>query len=366
MKKPALPLNHLLKVSIWSVFLSMLLTFQSRAENLFWPMIGGSRNLMLSNSSKEVQPLWIVIKGEKFFKEILFTIPSQGKLHLSETDFLPPGLEYAIKTASPQVSVQREVEDGTWMDGNPMTSPQVNFQFGLRHPGFARPSTKLAIQNQNFRPQNVLVNFLDQRQKILKTETLKSLGYFQTSTHAVNPPAGTASVEVLGQGRLHVRLWTGKNRQPNESLQGGRWQEGQNLRPIEVAAPASQSYFLLSNESRSDSFVVAIRDPAQIRQAREILEGDRVFMLFGQIEATEKSWNRPFHGPDKTPWSWSVSQVTNFAEIGSIVCDSTPALVEESLPVWLRQQDICFWGFRLVRELKPNEVRWGRLHSNQE
>ncbi|MBK7963478.1 MAG: hypothetical protein IPK04_21165 [Bdellovibrionales bacterium] len=361
MNKPAFAPNHSLTLVTWSLLLSLLWSFQCRAENIFFPIISGPQSLKISNSSEEVQPIWILIKGQGFFKELIYRVPARGQLYLNEVDFLPTGLEYAIKTASPQVSASRHIENGIWIQGSTMTSPQVTYQVPGTPFGTPWPVAKLVLQNQNYNPQTFLVRFRDRSFRTLKEETAHSLGFFQTSTHLLNLPPETTSLEILGKGRLHSRIRIEKNTPQNGISYAGEWQEGRSFRRIEVPTPSTQTYFLLSNQSRSDSFVVALTDAVLIKGPKKFWRVIGYLCFLDKLKPLKKSWNRPFHGSDRTPWSWTVSKVTNFAEIGSIVCDSTPALVEEALPVWLRQQDICFWGFRLIRELSQEEVRWGRL-----
>jgi hypothetical protein len=45
--------------------------------------------------------------------------------------------------------------------------------------------------------------------------------------------------------------------------------------------------------------------------------------------------------------------VSRFADFGHISCDGSPELVEERLMAWLKNPHICFWSYRLERELRP-------------
>ncbi len=69
-----------------------------------------------------------------------------------------------------------------------------------------------------------------------------------------------------------------------------------------------------------------------------------------------------FFQKDKSPYSWSVNRVDAFADFAHIDCDGSPDITEERLMQKLNEGGrICFWRYRVVRELKAEEVSSGKL-----
>ena len=80
------------------------------------------------------------------------------------------------------------------------------------------------------------------------------------------------------------------------------------------------------------------------------------------IELGNGGFNRALLAKDKVPYSWSVYRVDAFADFAHIDCDGSPELVEERIAQRLSEGGrICFWRYRVVRELKPSEINSGSL-----
>lgn len=315
------------------------------AESLYFPSLTGTASLRLNNPTNTEKLAWIQIKSQSTLEEVPLRLPAKESLILHESDFLKEGLEYSIKIQSPQIMVFRDLESGGSMKGSNQTNPSVRF-FVPRVFG----SLTLAVLNQSYASQKIWLHYFNRRHQLLGSEVIQSRNYFQTSIHPLKAPLDTNSLELEGMGRLQARL-----------LNQNRWQEGLEMGPVRVEAPESQTYFLVSNRDLSDSYVIALTDASTIQRAREVIQSKRELIVFAKIAPTEKSWNRPLTGNSRVPWSWKVTEVTNFADFGSIACDGSPSQVEENLPQWMNQGRICFWSFRLLRELTAKEVSQGRL-----
>ena len=118
--------------------------------------------------------------------------------------------------------------------------------------------------------------------------------------------------------------------------------------------------FLLSNENRTQSYLVRLTDPAQIQQAREQISnptGWRPRILVGQVALGSNRDNQNLLGPFKHMWSWHISKVFRFAELASQSCDGSPQFIEDILPAWVGgafnggSTTICFWGYQVTEEL---------------
>ena len=124
------------------------------------------------------------------------------------------------------------------------------------------------------------------------------------------------------------------------------------------------AYFLVAaREGASDSFVVKIKDAAMTAKARDLVKNpQKEKMLFARIQKNHQGFNRNFSTTQKNLWSWSTAEVTNFADLGSIACNGQPQVLEDRMDSWLEDPgQICFWNYRVKKELTPLEVATGSL-----
>ena len=96
-------------------------------------------------------------------------------------------------------------------------------------------------------------------------------------------------------------------------------------------------------------------------RARELIKfPQKEKMVFAKIQKQHSGFNRNWTKPEKSFWSWSTSEVTNFADLGSTACNGTPQEVEDRFEHWIVDPgQICFWNYRVKKELTPAEVAAG-------
>ena len=83
-------------------------------------------------------------------------------------------------------------------------------------------------------------------------------------------------------------------------------------------------------------------------------------MLFARIQKDHQGFNRNWSKAEKNFWSWSTSEVPNFADIGSTACNGIPQEVEDRIDYWATDPgQICFWNYRVKKELSPSQVAAG-------
>lgn len=133
------------------------------------------------------------------------------------------------------------------------------------------------------------------------------------------------------------------------------------LLPNSHPLPAPRGrYFVMSDSSRSTSYLVEIEDPELIRQARLQLEHPDEFMpriLIAEIGLNEDLSNRNWTEKRQHPWSWKVTKVLRFASLASQFCDAHPQMIEDHLEAWLAGAHaggrplICLWSYQVVEEL---------------
>lgn len=146
--------------------------------------------------------------------------------------------------------------------------------------------------------------------------------------------------------------------------------EAASTGPLLIAAQPSKidfkaHYFLVSTRSdqnkkihRQDSFVIKITDPVLIEQARNIiLNPQQEKIVFAKIKIGSDGINRNWSHSEKSFWSWSTSEVTGFGDLASTACNGLPQFIEDHVESWVQDPgQICFWSYRLHKELSASEV----------
>ncbi|MBX3018466.1 MAG: hypothetical protein KF767_11285 [Bdellovibrionaceae bacterium] len=133
------------------------------------------------------------------------------------------------------------------------------------------------------------------------------------------------------------------------------------LRPNARALPAPRGrYFVLSNSSRTASYLVDLADPAMIAAAREQIRDPETYLpriLVAEVGVNLLNDNRNWDDKTQHPWSWRIAQPIRFASLASQACDGHPQQLEDQLEAWLSgaytggRPIICFWGYQVVEEL---------------
>lgn len=138
--------------------------------------------------------------------------------------------------------------------------------------------------------------------------------------------------------------------------------------PIFIASQPSQNvtdaaaYFeVRSRDNIGDSFVAKITNPDLIAQARlQISNPNLEKILFAKIAKGHAGFNRNWSKTEKPFWSWSVTEVTSINDLASTSCNGLPQAVEDRVDHWVNSPGrICFWSYRIRKELKPSEIAAG-------
>jgi len=133
-----------------------------------------------------------------------------------------------------------------------------------------------------------------------------------------------------------------------------------NSNPVTTTPPQDGHFFLLTNSQKNQSYVVNITSPELVTQAREQIQNPTAAVgriLIGQVGKNSGGFNRDFNDTKKTPWTWHVDSVLHFAELASQDCDGSPEMIEELALPWIENSGvICFWNYRVTKELRPEDV----------
>ncbi len=213
------------------------------------------------------------------------------------------------------------------------------------------PQNKIWLQNLFIGQNSFSIELLDAKMNLQSKfrVTLKS----NQSTN-FNPP-------TRGVNWTHFRI-SAKERFTAYNLTSNGSASPVFVSPQESKVDRKAAYFLVEQRTgETDSYIVRIIAPLMIARARQqVADPSLEQILFAKIEKGSQGFNRNWSKFDKSFWSWSVSEVTNFADLGSTSCNGFPQAVEDRVDQWVTQPgQTCFWSYRIRKELKPEEVAAG-------
>lgn len=131
------------------------------------------------------------------------------------------------------------------------------------------------------------------------------------------------------------------------------------VEPQRSNASSDEKYFLMgSYDNIGDQFVVKIKDPAMVQKARDQITNPKLQkIVFAKIALGHQGYNRNMTKKEKSFWSWSVTEVTNISDFGSTACNGFPQMLEDQAEAWVNGLGrICFWSYRIKKELSYDEV----------
>lgn len=128
--------------------------------------------------------------------------------------------------------------------------------------------------------------------------------------------------------------------------------------------PTEGAYFLVGKKTSNGaldrewpSYVVNIKDTKKLAEARDILTHKKEKIVIGKIALGHGGYNRDFSDLLKSPYSWHYSEISSFSDLASVTCNGNPEQLEQHLPAWLNETNYaCFWSYRLINEISPEEI----------
>jgi hypothetical protein len=127
-----------------------------------------------------------------------------------------------------------------------------------------------------------------------------------------------------------------------------------------LAGPAGAVPFLVAelpgDEVHGDSYVIELEDAAAIAHARDLIArgsaaGETI--VFARIAPGADGVNRDWRAPGRPEWSWHVTELVGFGDIGAEIFDGWPGFVESDVAGWIDNTEgvIGFWRYTVVAEL---------------
>ncbi len=323
----------------------LLVTKSTFAEVLRWPQGCSSGQLQVTNKTNKDINGWLQEFKPSLASEKLFHFPA-GKLTSipvkikKPTDFF--SLFYLNKEHSLDASLVCKSK----------TFSAHSFEGGVltyRHQELSLDS--LWIQNLFTADNQFKIQYLDQYFRLLSESNLQLKS--QTKT----------TVKIKEKNWFYARVQATNRFSAFSLLRSGS--EG----PAVIASQTSvvdesAAYFeVQSQDNIGDSFIAKITDPNLISEARlQISDPHLEKILFAKISKGHQGYNRNWSKTEKPFWSWSVTEVTSINDLASTSCNGLPQAVEDRTDFWVNDPGrICFWSYRIRKELKPSEVAAGEI-----
>ncbi|WP_413574592.1 hypothetical protein ACLVWU_10215 [Bdellovibrio sp. HCB290] len=311
-----------------------------------------SLKILVQNKSAEPEKWWTQTHENGVIKERYQEIDAKSEMKLAGTAFLPDDRGFSLKAANAgALKFTALCEDQKILLGS-VTSPQVTHY--LPADTFA---LKLSLLNLYLNSNKVTLKAFDFNGALIE-EKLVSLGkHYETQNLKWFLKRAVARIEVVASARVHTEVFFGDDLRQSPPVA---------LSPMSLPTDETKKYFLISTKGPSEngSFVIAMDDEEVISTAREQIRNPELEKIVVARIAigTGLGINRNFQSRDKSPYSWTVTHVDSFGDFAHLDCDGSPDLVEERLQQRLSEGGrICFWRYRVVRELTPVEVSSGLL-----
>jgi hypothetical protein len=337
--------------------LATVASFQAKASEIVYaPAFCEPRLLQLTvfNQTNQHQAFWTQVRSGDDILEELYELNPKEQIVVKGSNFLNTSSAFSVKFWSKNsLRIQASCSGYSSFPLNQTTSPKV--EHWLPGPG---KTIKLHITNLFIKNNIVSLKALNSVGAVVEEKQVVIDKYYDTQILKWKLPASASHVAVEAEERIHSIVFYEENNLEKAS-------PGVSLNPVPLTVDASKTYFLVSTKDAqpTESFVIALDNPQMINTAREqIRNKDLEKIVIGGIELGNGGFNRAFSAKDKSPYSWSVYRVDAFADFAHIDCDGTPDLTEERLLKKLNEGGrICFWRYRVVRELSPTEVSSGKL-----
>lgn len=334
---------NLIRLTGWILCWSFV-THLAHAEVLRWPQGCLSGQLEVKNTTTAGIRAWLQKFKPTLIEETEFSFAAKSVAHIPVT--AAEGSEsFSLLHFKTSGSLQAVFKCQA------KRFPAHSFEGGvLTYRKSDLSQNKLWIQNLFTAENNFSIDFLDHRFQVLSNESLK-LKSMGNLIFLASGPSNWSYLRIQAQNRFAAYNL-------NSLGSEGPWIiQSQKLPSIDHTA-----FFVVgSRDNIGDNFIVKISDPNLIAKAREQISNSSLEkIVFAKIQQGHGGYNRNWSKKEKSFWSWSVTEVTNIADLGSTSCNGLPQAVEDRVTSWVNDSGrICFWSYRIKQELTPSEVASG-------
>lgn len=316
------------------------------AKVLYWPDFCNTGTLHVTNIGSKEKFVWLQKFDDQLQSETELSVNAQSTLnvHIEKThDTERNSLLYYDNTSElkARFTCNNEGHITSLFDGGLLTYKRTSSN---HH--------KIWLQNIYSDINDIKIKILDKQTQLIK-ELSFSLNKSETKAISLDIYSTWQNIQISSLHKFSSFL-----------LSGNGSEKPANSEPVKTEIDNKANYFLVGSRSgEDDTFVVKITDEKLVTQARHLIKNPSTEkIVFAQIKKDHQGFNRNFNNPSKSLWSWSPSEVTSFGDFGSTSCNGHPQIVEDRVDSWVEYPArICFWDYRLKKELSIEEVQTGKL-----
>lgn len=330
--------NQTLVLFIFVFFTS----FTALAEVLHWSQACKNGELVVQNHKARSTSVWLQSFDKELLDEAEYSVAGYSKVFIPITESTFHSLLHFNDSGS--LSVNYHCEDKVYR-ANTLEGGVLTFKKTPAIQNF------LWIQNLYSGTNEFEIELLLKDQSVV-SQFKVTLSSFEN--HLFKTPDSDFNWSFIRVKASHKYSSFSLNKKGSE--------DAFHILPQQSAVDLNAAYFLVGPQAgKDDSFIVKIQDPAMIARARDLIQNpQKEKMLFARIQKDHQGFNRNWNKPEKNYWSWSVTEVTNFDDFGSITCNGTPQELEDRVDFKVNNVGrICFWDYRVKKELSPSEVSTG-------
>ena len=348
-------LTHKLK---WAASLALtVLSLAAKSATLLeahLPITTEVQTLLVENSSDSEETVWISkpLRPKQALEEVSQNVPAHSQLIIPLADYeADPWIR--IQTLSSQIQLKYKLATGPFTPLGWGSSNLLAIDRSLKH-------AVLWVSNSTGLRQNFQIIGRDNGGTYLNG----TLEPFETQKHSWR---GTASsLLIRGEARLSAILEDSLSKESKAFTPVISDFRNQNNTP----PPPESARFELANSAGNQSFIIELTDASLIAASRRQIaqpKSRQQRMLVARVERGSAGLNFDSRGLWQAPWSWHVAEVYRFADFGSIDCDGSPQMMEQTLEGWLEARNglICFWDYKIKAELPstaPTKITTLPLH----
>lgn len=331
-----------------SIFILIFLTISSKIEAkvLYWPDFCNTGTLQVTNTGSKEKFVWLQKFDDQLQSETELAVGAQStlnvhveKIHDTERNSL---LYYdSTSELKARFTCNNEGHTTSLFDGGLLTYKRTSSN---HH--------KIWLQNIYSDINDIKIKILDKQTQLIKELSI-SLSKSETKAISLDSYNNWQNIQISSLHKFSSFLLSGRGSEKPALSE-----------PVKTEIDQNASYFLVGSRSgEDDTFVVKITDEKLIAQARQLIKNPSTEkIVFAQIKKDHQGFNRNFNNSSKSLWSWSTSEVTSFGDFGSTSCNGHPQIIEDRVDSWVEYPGrICFWDYRLKKELSIEEVQTGKL-----
>lgn len=332
---------HLLFVLILIIF-----TYSNvNAEVLHWPQLCEGGELQIKNKTEKSFSVWLQKFGTNLIRETEIELTENETITYS-LDNITKDEHYSLLNNADKLAVEVNYKcNGKTYASNPFEGGVITYQ------KTQSSEHMIVVENLYSANNKIQIDLKDKYYNVILSEKV-DLSAFKK--HFFQIPAS-------------LKNWESAQISAESKYSGFYVNDQSNPKPVSVKPQASDidisaTYFVIGPRTgEGDNFVVKVTNADIVAKARDLIKNpQKEKMVFARIQKGHSGYARNWSKPEKSFWSWSVSEVTSFDDLGSTACNGTPQQVEDRVDFWVNDPgQICFWNYRVKKELKSSQVANG-------